>query len=318
LRGDKSAAFQIGWSSDNIFDAGTSLQCAQLASVALWRGSKLQLASCPRNSDKSYANAYWNAGDISIAMSFGIMNVSGLNTQLAAASSDGSLPNPSTNGEDSFENALEGLLYLDGFDEADLSSSELSQLLWAGYGCTPHITYNSRGGLTVPSAWANYYLTDKIYIVLKDGFYRYLNRVNSNLATRDHRLERLGSKDIRGDLVSSLPDLPVAPVYIILCLNKADIRTESLLEVGFAAGAMLLQATALGVGCYFNASLSEGDRTFVKSLTGIIDEPIAIVSTGYPSVDALERAIMNFGGGRMSREALDWIIDLYMEGRLRF
>jgi len=33
-----------------------------------------------------------------------------------------------------------------------------------GYGNTPHKTYNGRGGLTVPSWYADHYLTENIYV----------------------------------------------------------------------------------------------------------------------------------------------------------
>jgi hypothetical protein len=70
----------------------------------------------------------------------------------------------------------------------ELSVQQLSQLLWAAYGCTPHMTASSRAGLTVPSWMAEYFQTNRIYVV-KDRVYRYCNRAGSNLATRDHRLE---------------------------------------------------------------------------------------------------------------------------------
>jgi hypothetical protein len=45
-----------------------------------------------------------------------------------------------------------------------------------GYGNTPHKTCNGRGGLTVPSWYADHYLTENIDVVNRDGVYRYHNR----------------------------------------------------------------------------------------------------------------------------------------------
>ena len=98
-RGDSNAAFQLGFAGPSIFDAGVAQHLAQQASVALWTGTSSQVGSCPRESDTSYANSNWNpAATVQTGISFGTRTVAGLTSTLQAISSDGSLPNPSTDG----------------------------------------------------------------------------------------------------------------------------------------------------------------------------------------------------------------------------
>ena len=97
---------------------------ATLASVSLWNGAGSQLASCPIQE-----NLY-----------FGIRDVRGLTDELAVTSSDGSLPDPETCGSNSLEDVIADLKYTNNFTRQDISHEDLSQIIWAGYGCTPHIT----------------------------------------------------------------------------------------------------------------------------------------------------------------------------------
>ena len=89
-----------------------------------------QLASCPRASATNYANANWDPIEpIDIVMSYGTRNVSGHTDDLVAISSDGSLPNPDTDGAVYMDSVLEDLAYDTTFAADDLSLEELSQIL---------------------------------------------------------------------------------------------------------------------------------------------------------------------------------------------
>jgi len=111
---------------------------------------------------------------------------------------------------------LGDLRYASSFTRGPLTLRQALHLLWAGYGCTPHGTYNCKAGLTVPSAFAAYPLTGAIYLAGERGVSRYHNRKpGDDPNTRDHRMERLRSQDIRRWLsyaVAGLPDAP-RPVY---------------------------------------------------------------------------------------------------------
>jgi len=270
--GTVANAFRINYDRERDFDAGVSYVLALWASVSLWTGSASQVASCPQQSD----------------LNFGINTVPGLTDQLAAVSSDASLPSPATDGPDHFEEVLAGLHLRDRLrPDLDLTLQQLSQLLWAGYGCTPHWTANGRGGLTVPSWMAGYFLTNRIYVVT-DRVWRYCNRVGSNLATRDHRLELVRDVDVRDAIRQALPDIPAAPCYILLCLTESGLGVwYQRLETGFAAGGILVQAGAMGLGCAFKAALSSAEQAAVQQITQIptSDCPHAVVAVGHRIAD---------------------------------
>ncbi|MBU4221608.1 MAG: nitroreductase family protein [Euryarchaeota archaeon] len=113
-----------------------------------------------------------------------------------------------------------------------------------------------------PFWYADYYLTENIYVVNRDGVYRYHNRnPPDDLNTRDHRIELINKGDVRDALRSSVSELPDAPLYIILSLDADDIdKWYARLEAGFVAGNILMQGSAMGVGCWFTTGLSDEDR----------------------------------------------------------
>jgi hypothetical protein len=54
------------------------------------------------------------------------------------------------------------------------------------------------------------------------------------------------------------------------------------LETGFVAGNLLMQASAINLGCHFNAGLSLQDRQGIRSLAALPAEhiPQVVVSVG--------------------------------------
>jgi len=262
-----SNAFRINYDREHDFDAGVSYVLALWESVSLWTGTASQVASCPQMSD----------------LNFGIASVPGLTDELVAVSSDSSLPNPETDGQNSLEGVISGLRLHSRFrPPGDLTESQLSQLLWAGYGCTPHWTANGRGGLTVPSWIASYFLTGRIYVV-HDKVWRYCNRTGSDLRTRDHRLELVQDGDVRNEVRQALPGIPEAPCYVLLCLTQSGLGTwYQRLETGFVAGGVLVQAAPIGLGCAFKAALSAQEHADLQQITHIpaSDYPHAVVAVG--------------------------------------
>ncbi len=267
-KNSEPAAFVLTFDRESDFDAGVAYMFATLTSISLWDSTGSQLASCP----------------IQESLYFGIRDVRGLTTELVAISSDGSLPDPTTSGERPLSDIMTDLQYTDDFSQKKISQTDLSQILWAGYGCTPHTTYNRRAGLTTPSWKAEYFLTENIYVVNQDGVYRYHNRDTSgDMSTRDHRLEQIQTSDIRDELKSTIA-LPDAPCYIVLCLDEDDVdKWYARLETGFVAGNILLQGSAIDMGCWYTTDISNPGKTDIKTVTGITDEdyPHAIVSIGY-------------------------------------
>jgi hypothetical protein len=288
--------FAIIYDAELEFDAGVMFMPALLAAVSLGRSTETAVASCPKG-----------IGYPKTRLFFGVQPVSGLTTQLAAHSSvaqdqPGWLPDPATAGDNSLEDVLAHLKYANNFAQTNLTPAQISQILWAGYGCTAHATSNGRAGLTVPSAYANYYLSRSIYLVNEDGVRRYQNRdASANPGTRDHRLEpveaatgtsrsRPGGEnpnpqpaDARAGLLSAIRGLPKAPCYVVLCLDSANAGEQyAQLEAGFVAGNMLIQASALGLGCHFKPNLTSVEQKSIQAATGIPTShlPQAIVSIG--------------------------------------
>jgi len=288
--------FAIIYDAQLEFDAGVMFMPAILASVSLARSTESPVACCPKG-----------IGYPTTRLIFGVQPVTDLTTQLAARCSvapeqPGWLPDPSMTGDNSLEGVLADLKYVDSLMQTDLTSHQVSQILWAGYGCTAHVTSNGRAGLTVPSAYANYYLSQSIYLVNEDGVHRYQNRdPSTNPGTRDHRLEPLGPADgdarrrpgsesenpdpadARPRLQSAVSGLPKAPCYVVLCLDSSNVgQPYAQLEVGFVAGSMLLQASAIGLGCRFRTGLSSAEQRSVQAATSIDASrvPQAIVCIG--------------------------------------
>jgi hypothetical protein len=251
---------------------------AMLASVSLWQSTQSPVASCPKG-----------LGYPKTRLFFGVQKVLGLTSTLSAHSSipqgqPGWLPDPCTTGENNLEEVLGSLKYVSSFTQTNLTLQQISQILWAGYGCTAHTTTNNKAGLTVPSAYANYYLTQRIYLANENGVYRYHNRNPSTDTTkRDHRIEQINAADVRGALQSSVSGLPQAPCYVILCLNSTDAGQEfARLETGFVAGNMLVQTAAIDLGCNFKTKLTSTEQGSIQSTTNIPAShiPQAIVSIG--------------------------------------
>ncbi len=270
-------ALVINCESDRAFDTGVAYMLSILASVSLWKSTESAVASCPKQS----------------SLYFGVQEVRGLTSELVAHSSvpqgdPGWLPDPSTNGQNKLEEVLASLKYGNEFSSEDLTLQQISQLLWAGYGCTPHVVSGNKKGLTVPSAMAEYYLTGKIYMINEKGVYRYHNRnPSTDLTTRDHRIEPISLTDVRDDLRAAVTGLPQAPCYIVICLGTTGTgivqgQNWALLEAGFVAANVLVQASAIGLGCNFDTALTSDQQAAIQKVTGIpsSDAPQVIISIG--------------------------------------
>lgn len=298
-KSEANAAFEVGVASDLAEDAGIALHYALLASISFWTTASGQPACCPKESARTNANSTWNPTiSIHIANCYGLMGtVSGITSQCVAISSNSSLPDPSTDGPVLLENALADLLYADQFSSNDLTLEQLSQIAWASYGNTPHMTSNNRAGLTAASAVANYYLTGKIYIVRPEGVERYHIRLPSGQAsTRDHRIERVTDGDQRPQLRAAVPRLPqTAPAYFVYCAATAD-RWQRV-EAGYCAAGALLQTTSMGLQGYSTADFTSAEQTAIINALGIpsSDLPLVVFSGGQELTGIGETENINIG-----------------------
>ena len=298
-KSESSAAFEIGIASDIAEDAGTAIQYALLGAISFWTTNTNQPACIPKESATTNANSTWSpALTVQMVNVYGLMgSVSGITSQCVAHSSNGSLPDPNTDGTVLLENALGNLKYGSLFADTELTLSQLSQLAWASYGNNPHMTSNNRAGLTVPSAVANYYLTGRIYIVRSVGVERYHIRDSSGQPnTRDHRIERVTDGDTRPQLRNAISRLPqTAPNYFVYCATTAS--RYQLLEAGFAGASALLQTTSIDLQGHFTADFSSTERTAIINALGIptTDLPLFIFSVGQEFVGMKEQEHTNAG-----------------------
>ncbi|MEO0070132.1 MAG: hypothetical protein ABIK18_04990 [candidate division WOR-3 bacterium] len=286
---ESNLAFEVGITGDFSEDAGTALFFAKIASFSFWTSTTNQPSACVKESGRSNAQANWNpTGTIHMVCCFGRMpTVSGMTSQLVAISSNGTLPNPTTNGTVLLENALNNLKYGNQFLSTELTLQQISQIAYASYGNTPHTSTNGRAALTVPSAVANYYLTARIYIVRSEGVERYHIRTpGGGNTTRDHRIERVTTGDRRPNLRSAVPRLPqTAPNYFVYCAAQA--ANYQLQEAGYAGASALLQASSMvpPLQGYFTANFTSSERTAIINALGIpsADLPLFIFSVGTPA-----------------------------------
>ena len=282
-RYSSNSAFEIGIAVERNEEAGLAVQAGLLAGDAFWsRGSGI-VTSCPMAFAANYANSNWSpTHTINMVDVFGRMSVTGLTDSCVAISSDSTLPRPNTDGADTFELLIGGLGQDTLFDPSMIPLSAVSQLLWAGYGVTPHMPTGKRG-LTVASAVANYYLTQHIYVVRDTAVMRYHNRLPSgSMSTSDHRLQLVTSGDHRDSLRAACVRLPAtAPVYIVLCYT--DTTTAwAILETGFAAWQYVMEAEALGLGGCLTAPLTPDERAAIRTALGLpgSEYPIIVFATG--------------------------------------
>ena len=279
-RYNSGSAFEVGVASDRPEETGMAIQAGLLAGAA-FRGEGQDVVSCPMQWAADHATVEWKP-DHPVQM----VNVYGrapsarsydgkatlLDTLCVALSSDSSLPLPHVIGPDTFEAVMADLSQDSTFSPVELSQENVSQLCWAAYGVTPHLTYNRRQGLTVPSAMASYYLTDRIYVVGQYEVSRYHNRtaVGTDAATRDHRLERVAAGDRRPQLRAASQRIPgSAPSYFVVCVpdTAAD---PAVMVAGFAGFQLLAQARALGLAGFLVAPL---DRTERRAIVSALELP---------------------------------------------
>jgi hypothetical protein len=283
-RYSSSSAFEVGIAVKRNEEAGLAVQAGLLAGDAFWSRGGGIVTSCPMAFAANYANSNWDTlHKINMVNVFGRMSVTGLTDSCVAISSDSTLPRPNTDAADTFEVLVANLGADTVFDPAVLPLPAVSQLLWAGYGVTPHMPTGKRG-LTVPSAVANYYLTQRIYVATDTAVMRYHNRLppGTNMSTSDHRLQLVTSGDRRDSLRAACARLPAtAPVYIVLCYT--DTTTAwAILEPGFVGWQYLMEAEALGLGGCLTAPLTPDERTAIRTALGLpgSEYPIIVFSTG--------------------------------------
>ena len=187
------------------------------------------------------------------------------------------LPEPRATGAVSVEETIAARRSVRSYASRDISAEDLSQLLWACQGIT-----DSRSGFrAAPSAGALYPL--ETYVAKRDGLFRYI--------PKDHSLEQVSSRDVRGQLASAAYGqqfVAQAPVDIILTAVHSRITPRygergiryTDMEAGHAAENVFLQAVALGLGSVAVGAFSDTEVSKILDLPSG-EKPLYILPVGY-------------------------------------
>ena len=271
-RYNSGSAFEVGVASARPEEVGMAIQAGLLAGTA-FKGDGQEVVSCPMQWAADHAVEWKPQHPIQMVDVFGRAPSEPLDTICVATSSDSSLPLPHVVGPDTFEAVLADLRQDSLFSPVELSQENVSQLCWAAYGVTPHLTYNHQQGLTVPSATASYYLADRIYVVGGYEVSRFHNRLaaGSDAMIRDHRLEQVAAGDRRPQLRAASVRIPgSAPSYFVVCVPDTA-SGSAMMEAGFAGFQLLAQARALGLAGFLVVPLSRVERRAVASALDLPD-----------------------------------------------
>jgi len=192
------------------------------------------------------------------------------------------LPAASKESDVSLEEALSKRQSTRSFADEPLTLKQLSQLLWAAQGIT-----HGREFRTAPSAGALYPL--EVYALvgnvegLSPGLYRYNVRKHSLVKVKGGNLRKSFSEAVyQPRIIKEAPvTLIISAVYkrITGKYGERGIRYVHM-EVGHAGQNVMLQATALGLGC---VGIGAFDDDFVKDFLGSKEEaPLYIIPIGKP------------------------------------
>ena len=174
--------------------------------------------------------------------------------------SDSSLPDPRRDGGIPLLRAMEDLATSAFGRKAE--RQDISQLLWAARGRTPHLHAGRRWGLTIPT-WAGIQDIACLYLASKDGVFRYVNWRDDKPT---HALEQIGGPVDRFE-----PD----EYQMIMAANEQSSR--ALWEVGYMIENLLVQAGSIGVR--YEAELLDPEAAGEYERAGI--RGAAAVSTLY-------------------------------------
>jgi SagB-type dehydrogenase family enzyme len=189
------------------------------------------------------------------------------------------LPAPDTIGKVTLENTLAERRSRREWKDKTLTRKEISQLLWAAQG----ITDKDEGLRTAPSAGALYPL--EVYVATSDGAYLYV--------PRGQKLDKISDKDLRaklGELALGQKCVSTAPAVFIFSIVPERTtkkygkrgRTYAVMEIGFAAENLLLEAVALGLG---SVPVGAFDTSGVGKLLDMDlkkETPMLLVPVGHP------------------------------------
>lgn len=179
----------------------------------------------------------------------------------------GNMKDPQRDGNIPLMSAINDLK-ISNASEKIASEEDLSQLLWAARGRTPHF-YNSRAwGLTIPT-WGGEQNISGIYLVSRDSLSKYINWHQDRPTHKLSELHKIDKKLFQ----KSLGDF--SENYGFIIFEKNENFGRALWEIGYQLLNVLLQAKALGI--FYQAFLLDETQKSNVRMTGVND-PVAILA----------------------------------------
>jgi hypothetical protein len=142
------------------------------------------------------------------------------------------------------------------------TEADISQILWAMRGRTPHLYGGKRWGLTIPT-WAGGQNYTSLYILLENGTFSYVNWEKDRPT---HGIRRIG--DVTPERVGE-----EARAIVVLGVNEGTGR--ALWEIGYMLENALVQAAALEIS--YKAVLLDAERKRRFSEAGFKDPVAAFI-----------------------------------------
>ncbi len=205
-----------------------------------------------------------------------IMPIGYPTTPYSSASPDnarmtGNLP-PVKNSQKSISEALTNLLYARTWNGENLSTQELSQLLWAAYG------YSSTGHRTVPSAGPTYGL--QIWLSNATGIYRYNPQTHSTTQTiSGDRRTNIASASGGQGWAANAPAIFLIVFDSTVGWDSGVVSHEyPEVEAGCVVQQLLLEASSWGMsGNIVSQGLGEWNGAGASAIRSILGLPQSII-----------------------------------------
>jgi SagB-type dehydrogenase family enzyme len=186
---------------------------------------------------------------------------------LSCAQETINLPAPSNGSEYdmSLMQALQQRRSERSYADTELSSQQLSTILWAACGISDEKT----GKITAPSAMNKQDIT--IYVCRKDGAWQYDNKSNS--------LTKVSGKDLRGAVASRQAFAATAPVSIVIVSDQSKYGVKALefgaMSAGYVSQNIYLACTAMGLYTVARATM---DIDVLRQELGLKDTDLPLLN----------------------------------------
>lgn len=186
---------------------------------------------------------------------------------LSCAQETINLPAPSNGSEYdmSLMQALQQRRSERSYADTELSSQQLSTILWAACGISDEKT----GKITAPSAMNKQDIT--IYVCRKDGAWQYDNKSNS--------LTKVSGKDLRGAVASRQAFAATAPVSIVIVSDQSKYGAKALefgaMSAGYVSQNIYLACTAMGLYTVARATM---DIDVLRQELGLKDTDLPLLN----------------------------------------